>query len=67
MPSSKGRVWKTERASVNSRSKSRPRSNRYSGGDIHPKPPAGSRSRIWVGGYTRADGTKVHGYYRSIG
>ena len=65
MPSSKGRAWKLERASVHVRGKSRPRSNKYSGGDSDTRPAPGSRERIWVGGYTRADGSKVNGYYRS--
>ena len=65
MPSSKGRSWKNERASVTTRGKSRPRSNKYSGGDTTKKPAAGSREQVWVGGYTRADGSKVSGYYRA--
>ena len=43
----------------------RPRSNKYSGGDPSKKPEPGSRERVWVGGYTRADGTKVAGHYRA--
>jgi hypothetical protein len=65
MATTKGRGWKNERASVTVRSKNRPRSNKYSGGDSKRRPGAGSRSRVWVGGYTRADGSKVSGYYRS--
>jgi hypothetical protein len=57
--------WKMERASVKVPGKSRPRSNKYSGGDPGKKPAPGSRSRVWVGGYTRADGTEVKGYYRA--
>ena len=64
MPASKGRSWKLERASVTTRGKSRPKSNKYSGGDTSRKPAPGSRERVWVGGYTRADGSKVAGYYR---
>jgi hypothetical protein len=56
--------WKGERASVSHANKSRPRSNRYSGGDTHKKPASGSRMQVWVGGYTRADGSKVKGHYR---
>lgn len=67
MPSAKGRSWKMERASVHTRGKDRPRSNKYSSGDSGKKPAAGSRSRVWVGGYKRADGSKVKGYYRNIG
>ena len=66
MAKSKGRSWKMERASVNRRAKERPRSNKYSGSDGDKKPAPGSRQRVWVGGYARADGTKVEGYYRSV-
>ena len=59
-----GRAWKMERASVNVKGKSRPRSNKYSGSDSAKKPAPYSRARVWVGGYTRADGVKVKGYYR---
>ena len=65
MATSKGRSWKNERASVTTRGKTRPRSNKYSGGDTTKRPAPGSRDRVWVGGYTRADGSKVSGYYRS--
>lgn len=64
MATAKGRSWKLERASVNKQGKSRPRSNKYSGGDSDKRPGPGERERVWVGGYTRADGSKVHGYYR---
>lgn len=66
MNKQQGRAWKMERASVTQRGKQRGRSNKYrrdSDGDKRPS--AGSRERVWVGGYTRADGTKVQGYYRS--
>jgi len=65
MPTNKGRSWKYERASVTVSNKHRPRSNKYSRGDSKKRPGTGSRSRVWVGGYTRADGSKVSGYYRS--
>jgi hypothetical protein len=65
MATNNNRSWKNERASVTVRSKNRPRSNKYSKGDSHTRPAAGSRDRVWVGGYTRADGSKVSGYYRS--
>lgn len=61
----KGRAWKQERASVTVAGKSRPRSNKYSAPDSKKKPLAGTRERYWVGGYTKADGTKVKGYYRT--
>ena len=67
MPSAKGRAWKMERASVSVRGKERSKSNKFSAGDKGKRPAAGSRSRVWVGGYKRADGTKIKGYYRSIG
>jgi hypothetical protein len=63
MPSTTRRSWKGERASVSHASKSRPRSNKYSGGDTRRSPPS-SRDRVWVGGYKRADGSKVKGHYR---
>jgi hypothetical protein len=62
----KGASWKLERASGNRRQKSGPRSNKYSGQDTSRKPPPNSRQRVWVGGYTRADGTHVKGYYRQL-
>ena len=65
MATSKGRSWKGERSSVTTRGKPRPRSNKYSGGDKGKKPAGGSRMQVWVGGYTRADGSKVSGYYRA--
>lgn len=64
MATSNGRSWKNERASVTAKSKNRPRSNKYSKGDSKKRPAAGSRDRVWVGGYTRADGSKVTGHYR---
>ncbi|HXF38946.1 MAG TPA: hypothetical protein VN687_04475 [Blastocatellia bacterium] len=64
MANKSGRAWKLERASVNGKG-ARPRSNKYSVSDADRKPAPGSRERIWVGGYTRADGSKVEGYYRS--
>jgi len=60
-----GRAWKQERASVGG-PEERPHSNKYSGGDSKPAPAPGTRQRVWVGGYTRADGTKVRGHYRSL-
>ena len=64
MPSTKGRSWKMERASVSRQGKSRPKSNKYSGSDQSKRPAPNTREQVWVGGYTRADGTKVKGYYR---
>lgn len=65
MARQKGKAWKMERASVN-RGGNRPRSNKYSGADSRQTPPRGTRQRIWVGGYTKSDGTVVNGYYRSV-
>jgi hypothetical protein len=65
MPNKKGRSWKMERASVNQKGESRPRSNKYSDSDNSRKPGPGSRERVWVGGYVKSDGTEVNGYYRS--
>lgn len=61
------RAWKMERAAVNKRGASRARSNKYSKSDTTERPGAGSRTRVWVGGYTRGDGTRVEGYYRATG
>ena len=59
-----GRVWKNERASVNSQGKSRSKSNKYSRtSDTSKRPQAGSASQYWRAGYTRKDGTKVKGHY----
>jgi hypothetical protein len=60
---SSGRAWKNERASVNSKNTSRPRSNKYSKSDKSKRPEAGSSSQYWRAGYTRKDGTKVKGHY----
>jgi hypothetical protein len=65
MPNKSGRAWKMERASVDLRGKERPRSNKYSDSDSGKRPAPGARERVWVGGYTKSDGTKVEGYYRS--
>lgn len=59
-----GRAWKNERASVNSKNKSRPKSSKYSPtSDSSERPEAGSSGRYWRAGYTRKDGTKVKGHY----
>jgi hypothetical protein len=58
------RSWKNERASVSRSGSARPRSNKYSNSDQTERPSSGSRSRVWVGGYTRSDGTRVSGHYR---
>ena len=65
MAKSKGRAWRMERASVHVAGKTRPRSNKYSGGDSSKKPAPGTREQVWVGGYTRSDGTKIKGHYRA--
>lgn len=65
MASKSGRAWKMERASVSSKGESRARSNKYSHNDSGKKPAPGTRQRVWVGGYTKSDGTQVEGYYRS--
>ena len=58
-------AWKNERASVSKRGSARARSNKYSKSDQTERPARGSRSRVWVGGYERGDGTRVKGHYRS--
>jgi hypothetical protein len=65
MANKQGRAWKLERASVNRKDEARAKSNKYSGGDSSRQPAPGSRRKVWVGGYTRSDGTNVEGYYRS--
>ena len=65
MASKRGRAWKMERASVHTEGSSPPRSNKYAADDGDERPEPGSRERIWVGGYTRSDGTAVKGYYRA--
>jgi hypothetical protein len=60
---SNGRAWKNERASVSKKSKSRPRSNKYSSSDNGNRPEANSAEQYWRAGYTRKDGTKVKGHY----
>ena len=59
-----GRVWKNERASVNSKGSAGSKSNKYSrSSDTTKRPQAGSASQYWRAGYTRKDGTKVQGHY----
>jgi hypothetical protein len=57
-----------ERASVNRSGRSRADSNKYSRNDENRRgrPGRGERSRVWVGGYTRRDGTRVEGHYRNL-
>ncbi|HEX8087783.1 MAG TPA: hypothetical protein VF762_02950 [Blastocatellia bacterium] len=65
MANKNGRSWKMERASVNVKGQSRAQSNKYSHNDTDKKPAPGTRQKVWVGGYTKSDGTQVEGYYRS--
>lgn len=58
-----GRAWKNERASVNKKNRSRPKSNKYSSSDKSKRPEAGTSEQYWRAGYTRKDGTKVKGHY----
>ena len=58
--------WKNERASVSRKGSNRSRSNKFSGSDTTRRPQAGTRSRVWVAGYTRADGTEVAGHFRQL-
>jgi hypothetical protein len=61
---SAGRAWKNERASVNSKNQSRPKSNKYRPtSDSKTRAETGSPSQYWRAGYTRKDGTKVKGHY----
>ena len=59
-----GRAWKNERASVTTKNKPRPKSNKYSRtSDSSKRPQAGSSEQYWRAGYTRKDGTRVKGHY----
>ena len=60
-----GNSWKMERASVHKKGSKKPRSNKYRSrpADSTERPPAGSISRFWRGGYYRKDGTYVQGHY----
>jgi hypothetical protein len=59
-----GRTWKNERASVNSRNKSRAKSNKYRPtADRSQRPETGTSSQYWRAGYTRKDGTHVKGHF----
>jgi hypothetical protein len=66
MAAKRGQSWKMERASVTTSGKTRPRSNKYAKSDTGQRPRSGSRQRVWIGGYTKGDGTRVRGYYRSL-
>jgi hypothetical protein len=61
-----GKAWTMERASVTVAGEGSPHSNKYSSNDSDQRPMAGTRERVWVGGYRRSDGTKVRGHYRSL-
>jgi hypothetical protein len=62
----KGRAWKSERSRMRIRGESKLRSKKYSQSDSKSKPEPGSRQRVWVSGYTRSDGAKVRGHYRTL-
>ena len=64
MTAKQGRSWKLTRATVHTQGALRPRSNKYSASDTDERPARGTRSKVWVGGYTRTDGTRVEGHYR---
>ena len=66
MPNKRGRAWHMERASVHKKGSTRPRSNKYTASYNDERPAVGSRRRVWVGGYNRADGTHVEGHYRKV-
>ena len=62
--SKRGRSWKNERASVNTRTSQKPKSNKYrTASDSKKRPAPGTGERYWRAGYTRRDGTKVKGHY----
>ncbi|HEX5837587.1 MAG TPA: hypothetical protein VFY26_07130 [Anaerolineales bacterium] len=56
-----GRSWKNERASVDRKNKSRPKSNKYNASDKSSR--KDNAEQYWRAGYTRADGTRVKGHY----
>ena len=56
-----GGSWKNERASVDDKNKSRPRSNKYRPSDQSKREE--NAEQYWRAGYTRQDGTKVKGHY----
>ncbi len=56
-----GGSWKKERASVDRKNRSRPKSNKYSASDKSRREE--NAEQYWRAGYTRADGTKVKGHY----
>lgn len=66
MAAAKGRAWKLERASVHHKNVARPKSNKYSKSDNDQRPAPRRRKKIWVGGYSKIDGTRVNGHYRSV-
>ena len=53
--------WKKERASVDKKNKSRPKSNKYSSSDRSKR--EDHAEQYWRAGYTRKDGTRVQGHY----
>lgn len=56
-----GRSWKNERASVDRKGGSKPKSNKYSGSDRNKR--EDNAEQYWRAGYTRKDGTRVKGHY----
>lgn len=63
--SGKRSTWKIERASVH-RGGSRAKSNKYTKNDADDRPAPHTRSKVWIGSYTRADGRKVEGHFRYL-
>ena len=51
----RGRAWKLDRTT----------GRKYSDADRDRQPSPGDRQKFWVSGYTRQDGTKVEGYYKT--
>lgn len=60
-----GRAQKMERTSNTKPMRAQPKSNKTAGKSSKSMP--ATDSGAWVSGYTRADGTKVEGYYRETG
>ncbi len=45
--------------------KDRTTGRKYAGADSDTQPAPGERDKFWVSGYTRANGSKIEGYWRT--
>ena len=62
----KSNRWKLERASVHHKGAARAKSNKYTKNDADQRPAPHTRSKVWVGGYSRKDGTRIEGHFRFL-